>query len=329
MQQPKKDIYQKWSQTYSDLPLFFHPWWLDAVCGKDAWEVALVVNHNQEVEGALPFYKSKRWGLSWSGMPVLTPYLGPLLVYPDRISPAQKVTFEKRVMNDLIDQIPRFFYFRQNWHPDFQNWLPFYWRGFRQTTYYTYRFPDIRRPDRLFQSFRSSTRNHIRVAERAYRLEESDDLATFYVLNEMTFEGQSTKIPYDLAYLKKMEDLLQTRKWSKLLLAYSEERERYEAGIYLVRDQQTAYLLASGRHPESGSGAVPLLIWQALKQLSKEGVEQFDFEGSVIPGIEQFFRSFGAELTPYFQVSRAKYGWVECLRALPGVGLVYAFQAMF
>jgi hypothetical protein len=314
MEHSNKDIYSKWSQTHPDLPLFFHPWWLDAVCGKEAWEVALVVNHNQEVEGALPFYKSRRWGLSWSGMPMLTPYLGPLLVYPARIRPAQKVTFEKRVMNELIDQLPRFFYFRQNWHPDFQNWLPFYWRGFRQTTYYTYRFPDISRPDRLFQSFRSSTRNHIRVAERAYRLEESDDLATFYALNKMTFEGQSMKIPYDLAYLKKMDDLLHDRKWSKLLLAYSEDTNRYEAGIYVVRDHQTAYLLASGRHPESSSGAVPLLIWQALKQLSREGVQQFDFEGSVIPGIEQFFRSFGAELTPYFQVSKARYGWVELLR---------------
>lgn len=316
MQESKKDIYQKWSEQHSKLPLFFFPWWLDTVCGEDAWDLALVVNHNQKVEGILPFYRTKRWGLSLSRNPILTPYLGPLIVPPPRIGPAQQLAFEKRVMNALIDQLPAFFYFQQNWHPDFLNWLPFYWRGFQQTTYYTYTFPDISSPDRLYEGFRSSTRNHIRVATRTYRTEESEDLGVFYGLNQMTFEGQTTTIPYDLAFLKKIDDALKGRGWKKLYLAYSKEKRRYEAGIYIVRDSSRAYLLASGRHKEADSGAVPLLIWHALKQLSREGVQGFDFEGSVIPGIEQFFRSFGGVLTPYFKVSKARYWWLEALKNL-------------
>ena len=317
MQTTNKSIYQKWSENYAALPLFFYPWWLDAVCGSEHWEVALVLNANNELEGVLPFYKTKKRGLSWSSMPVLTPYLGPLLVYPNKISSSQRYAFDKRVMNALIDQLPNFFYFQQNWHPDFQNWLPFYWRNFQQTTYYTYTFPHIRKPDRLFQRFKSATRNHIRVASREYTIEENGTLADFFELNKKVFTQQHISIPYDLSFLQKIDDLLKPRKWRKLLLAYSEERGAYEAGVYIVRDEHTAYLLASGRNPDSHSGAVPLLIWHALQQLSEE-VERFDFEGSVIPGIEVFFRSFGAELTPYFQLRKGRYRWVESLKLLLG-----------
>lgn len=295
------------------MPLFFYPWWLDAVSGPDSWEVALAVNTNHEIEGVLPYLKARRFGLSWSGMPMLTPYLGPFLAYPSGLKPAKKVAFEKRVMKALIDQIPRFFYFRQNWYPDQQNWLPFYWQGFRQTTFYTYRFPDIQVPDRLFQRFRSSTRNHIRVARQAYSIEAEGALATFFELNRGTFKARQMAMPYELDFLERIDAPLREKNWRKLYLAYSEERKAIEAGIYIVRDHDTAYLLASGRKAESDSGAVPLLIWHALNQLSREGVRRFDFEGSVIPGIEQFFRSFGGELTPYFQVSKARYRWVEAL----------------
>jgi len=30
--------------------------------------------------------------------------------------------------------------------------------------------------------------------------------------------------------------------------------------------------------------------------------ELYDFEGSMLPGVEQFYRRFGGELTPYYRI---------------------------
>jgi hypothetical protein len=32
----------------------------------------------------------------------------------------------------------------------------------------------------------------------------------------------------------------------------------------------------------------------------------FDFEGSMLPEVEKYFRGFGANLIPYYRVSKAK-----------------------
>jgi len=312
MTENNKSIYAEWAASYPKLPLFFYPWWLDAVCGPGRWEVAVAQNANGQVEGVWPYYAYRRYGQAMMGMPMLTPYLGPLLVYPHKVSRPQRRSFEKKTMDALIDQLPDFFYAYQTFTPRIDNWLPFYWRGFRQTTYYTYILKDINETEKVFRRFRSKTRNHIRVAARGHAIEKNGSLSDFFTLNKMAFEGQN--MPYSYDVLKKIDDQLQPRGWRKIYLARSEDG-LLQGGVYVVQDQHSAYLLASGRRPGSDSGVAPMLIWQAIQDLAEE-VRQFDFEGSVIPGIETFFRSFGGSLTPYYQVSRGKYRWVEWLKMM-------------
>lgn len=45
------------------------------------------------------------------------------------------------------------------------------------------------------------------------------------------------------------------------------------------------------------------LTWQVIGDLHG-ATRIFDFEGSIDPGIERFYRSFGARQTPYFEVTR-------------------------
>jgi hypothetical protein len=54
------------------------------------------------------------------------------------------------------------------------------------------------------------------------------------------------------------------------------------------------------------SGAMSLLFWNAIKLASEKGLA-FNFEGSMIPGVERFFRSFGGGLTPVFYISKRKF----------------------
>ena len=53
------------------------------------------------------------------------------------------------------------------------------------------------------------------------------------------------------------------------------------------------------------------------------GLNQFDFEGSRIQPVEQFFRKFGGKLTPYYTVSLTKPSvkLFQAVRSIIGKGL--------
>ncbi len=46
-------------------------------------------------------------------------------------------------------------------------------------------------------------------------------------------------------------------------------------------------------------------MFETMKHSPVLGLKIFDFEGSVIPAIERYFRGFGGGLTSYFTVTKA------------------------
>ena len=65
-------------------------------------------------------------------------------------------------------------------------------------------------------------------------------------------------------------------------------------------------------------------MWEAIKFTKEElGLNQFDFEGSMVPPIELFFRKFGGKLTPYYTVSLTKLSvkLLQAARSIIGKGL--------
>ena len=73
---------------------------------------------------------------------------------------------------------------------------------------------------------------------------------------------------------------------------------------YLIWDATTAYYLLAGDDPaRRASGAGMLLAWEAIRYASAVlGLRCFDFEGSMLPGVERVRVRFGAVQTPYFFV---------------------------
>ena len=53
------------------------------------------------------------------------------------------------------------------------------------------------------------------------------------------------------------------------------------------------------------NGVGPLAMWVAILKAKEMGLQVFDFEGSIVPPIERYFRGFGGKLTPIFSVHKA------------------------
>ena len=133
MKEDHKEIYRSFARD-QDLPLFFQPWYLDAVVDEGEWDVCLAATDNKII-GIWPYFFKKRHLISTITHPHLTPYLGPYLFYPDLIKKEQsKRSFERKVLKELHDQLPSVSRLIMHGHPSWQNWRPLNWEGYQQTT---------------------------------------------------------------------------------------------------------------------------------------------------------------------------------------------------
>lgn len=296
-----EEQYRIWAETCTHLPIFYQPWWLDAVC-PDQWGVALAKDEGGKIIGVLPFYRTKKWFLPGIDMPPLTPYLGPCYDFPGGLKKATRYAMEHTALEQLLAQLPRHVFFRQRWHPQLSNALALRWQGFRLAIKYTYCL-DLGKGE-LEKDFTAALRNNIRNAEKQYRIEKAQSAEDFYALNWQSFATQQLPMPYSEAQFLQLDEQAQQRQARSCYTAIHGTSGVAEAAIYIVYDQQYAYLLATGRLPSAHSGAVALLIGQALQDLATQGISIFDFEGSSLRGVEGFFRQFGGTLRMGLVVKR-------------------------
>ncbi len=313
-----KEVYRELCENEPTIPLFSQAWWLDAVAG-DAWDVVLATKKDQVI-GALPYIARKKWGFRLLTQPKLTQTLGPW-VRPTQKSYPKRLAYEKDVLGELVDKLPKYDYFAQNWHCDLQNWLPFYWRGFEQTTRYTYRLAMKANKNELWKELQQNIRGDIRKAKDRIGVQVREGtLDEFLPLNRMVFERQNQSAPYTSDFVARLDAAASARDARDCLVAEDAEG-RLHAGAYIVRSGNTAYYLMGGGDPElRNSGATSLVLWEAVCR-QPDAVEVFDFEGSMIEPIERFFRAFGAVQTPYFNVSRSNsklFKLLNTLRSLRG-----------
>lgn len=308
-----KTLYEEFCRTHS-VPIHLQPWWLDAVCVKGTWDVCLSVDPQGQVLGAMPYYLTRRWGLPLILQPPLSTYGGPWLCYPNHIGskPSHRIHFEKKVYTALIQQLPRVAFFRQNFRPEVQNWLPFYWNKYRQTTRYTYILDKeaVQQADKLLQS---STRKKINQSASRYQVSVSDDFDAYFRLLQQSYTRRNLRLPMSHDALKNLYQSLGRHQNGTLLMAHSNTTGDPVAAYLLVHDATRAGLLSSGE--KIGPEMAHLnyrMMWECILFCAQNKLE-LDFEGSMDIGMEHLLRAFGAKPTPYFQVWKSGNALLEAV----------------
>jgi lipid II:glycine glycyltransferase (peptidoglycan interpeptide bridge formation enzyme) len=224
---------------------------------------------------------------------------------------------EKDLIGELLDALPPCDHYGQSWHHRVTNWLPAYWRGYSQTTRYTYRLQSLDDLDSVWEGMQSNIRSDIRKAQErvGVRIEGDASFDDFLRLNDLTFERQRKAAPYGRDFLHRLDGAAAAQHARRVFIA-RDAAGRAHAGAYLVWDAEAAYYLMGGGDPEvRNSGATSLCMWEAIKFASTV-TKSFDFEGSMIEPVERFFRAFGAIQTPYFAISRLTSWQLRARRAI-------------
>ncbi|MEP6794346.1 MAG: GNAT family N-acetyltransferase [Saprospiraceae bacterium] len=281
--------------------LYAAPWWLDAVCGEGRWEAIQLVTKRDQTTAFIPFYKTHIRRLSALITPALTQWI-PIVAKEDS---------HDFSIDDFLETLPPCSILDLTMKPGKNPILssPAYHVNFK----YSYVIPYRGLNDQLKLNYNEGLRRNLREAEKNYSIVASDDIQTFVHLCKSSYRNRKLKPPFWLDQIVPAAVGALKKNGSGVInLAF--HHGAVIAGILTGWDTRTTYYLTGGRNgDEQGASAHALLLDHVINQAHGRG-HSFDFEGSMHPGIANFFQSFGATPEPYLQI-----------RKFSGMGRIWSF----
>lgn len=277
--------------------LFEQPWWLDIVA-PGQWREAVLKNEAGKTLARMPYVMTGKC----IHMPRLTQNIG-IWMDPEIRNDYGK---QKSAINELFAQIPTCRTFVQNLSPVNTYVLPFRWLGCHISPNFTYRLTYLSDCEELYQNFNKTAKKNIKSARNKTTIYTETRLDTLLEMLDKTFAVQKRKYPESKEVVCKIVETCSSSGHGQYLEA-RDPKGNVHSCAYLVYDEQVCYyLLGASDSRFRSSGAQSLVLWEAIQFASRHS-QIFDFEGSMVEGIENFFRQFGGICTPYYTISRQSF----------------------
>lgn len=297
-----KERYRELCEREKTIPIFSQAWWLDVVCGKDQWSVYLI-GTGMDIKASLVYKIVESAKGREIGRILLTQTNGIWIKYSSDQGIISRQAHEEKIVNEMCDHIEslKLVKYDQQYHYQFTNFLPFFWRYYSETTKYSYVIEDTSKMDKVRKAYSSKLRNMLRKAEKYLRVEEMADAEEFYRVNALSFSRQKINIPYSFDYFNNIYKACLERDAGKLLCAKDNEGNVHSVAM-IIWDRMSVYYLLNGTDPDFKSfQGNDLLIDKSIEIANGLGLK-FDFEGSVIKSVNHAFREFGGIPKPYFRI---------------------------
>jgi len=263
-----------------------------------------IFNGDNKLIGTFHIYKTTMQGLKVLRNAPFMPHIGLFADNPAQ-SVSSSISYEKDLLTQLagtISSVPHSmitislpFYYK-----DLQ---PFIWKEFKVVPGYTYRLKLDASEENLLANLSSNKRRALKKMEEEnlrtelttdYKLVESLVLKTFSRKNKKTEEDLLNKIFFEFA----------NEQNSFAYITYRNNEPVSTA--FCIHDSKTAYYMLGGYDQENTHYAAGVSsMWNCILEAKRRKLEVFDFEGSMIPEVEQYFRDFGGEIIPYYTINKA------------------------
>jgi hypothetical protein len=281
-------------------PLFYQPFWLDITSNKN-WDVVIDVQ-DEKLIAALPFsVKQNKIGTILT-QPKLTPFLGPYINLAPNIKYYQKIQQEDELIKKLFSNLPKHYLYEQNWHYNQLSFLPLINKSFEFKPRYTYLISNNTDINALFANMSTNERSLINKGSKELTFDETPiDGLSFW--NNLTLRfGAETDVLYDKQMIINLVNEINQNKKGKIITTI--RNNVFSGSLFLVEDETTVYNLIGFTNLENKDRFThTFLIWEGIKYAISKN-KNFDFEGSILPTVEPFFRKFGGVRKIYFTVSK-------------------------
>lgn len=284
----------KWNaciaQAVNSYP-YAYSWYLD--CVAENWD-GLVLD---EYAAVFPLVRNRRFLIHYLYQPMFTQQLG---------------IFSKELLNEeilpvFLDALPakfRFIEINVNHHNPLRH------KDFEINPRTNLCLALNANYEKLFQNYQDNAKRNVQKALKN-DLHVAEDLKAEAVI-EFYKTNTGIKIPelgeYQYEHLEELIAELMQRNMGKLVGVQDANENLFATGFFILTENKIINLLPSTGEDGKNNGAGFLMIDHLVREFA--GSEKtLDFEGSMIPGIARFYKSFGAQEQTYWRLRRNNLPW--------------------
>ena len=300
------------------------PWYLNIVCGEN-WD-AMAKYEGEEFIAWLPYYIYKQRFFSSLRPAAFMPYQG-FVLNKEYLKKHPEILKSNHSLYHFENSISEYFatnidamnlsacFLRIS--PEFFCATPFIQNGFTANVRYTYRL-DITNSE-FFNSFSPVMRKKLRKAKKELQINPQDyDLKEIYGILTSTFARQKKTIPYTFELFSQIVTTSTQRNQGKMFVCLDTDGKICSV-LFIAWDETTAYSLIGGNNYDNMQrDAGAFTQFESIKYSQSIGLTTYDFEGSMLKGVEEFFQHFGAVRTPYLSLEKYYSKLYRHLRAIKG-----------
>lgn len=179
----------------------------------------------------------------------------------------------------------------------------FTWKGYKVIPNYTYQINLNQSAEEIFKEFDSKNRNLINKVEKEnYDIAPLTDRKLLFEFLQKSLVAAKANV-YDSILKAIVFDFINDQ--NSFTFSLKDASGNISSAVLCLYDTKSCYYLLAGNNREHMmNGANNLLVYKSILKAKELGCTIFDFEGSMIPGVEKFFRSFGGTLVPYYTVNK-------------------------
>lgn len=280
------------------------------------------VTRGDYLAGRLPFVMTQRKGFRMLGMPPFTHLLGPAVNSSDG-KLQTRIMNRLSIVSSLIEQLPRFDFFKQVIDPLADDGLAavdglaFQSRGFQVGYQYTFHLDCRADLKSVRAGMESRVRQNIRRAEERFTIETINDPQRFVAFYTENLRKTNRKSYMLFDQFPVLFSECQVRNCG-LILAAMRPGGIPVAMTFIVWDSDTMYYLLTTHAPDvKDNGSVSLLIWSAMQRAHDLGLT-FDLDGVTTAGVARFLSGFGGapRMRLIITAGRPLYNVVQSMKTL-------------
>lgn len=283
--------------------------WLDVYEGRN--KLAGIYNDNEELIGTFQLFAFSKYGFKVIINPPFMPHVNLQYINPAQ-SPSAIHSFNKQLMQDMADFLlsTGAHYIKLNFAGSVVDTQAFTWKKFSVSNRFTYVLDLSLDEETLHSRLSPEKRKSLRKAEKdGITVEDTQDYQAVFGLIRQSLQ-RSGKFANE-AIIRRL--ILQFSNPHNALAFVAKDSEgRAIAAAYCICTARKAYYLFGGfDEGNKHHGAGVSCMWACIKKAKALGLEEYDFEGSMVPEIEKYFREFGGDLRPLQEISYKRFPYKQ------------------
>lgn len=228
-----------------------------------------------------------------------------LFVMSDHSSPFKKNSFHKKVMQAIAEFLSNssYSYYKLDFPEGFSDMQPFVWKKMNVNVKYSYVLDCSVSEEVLRGNLDPKLRNVLNKFEKEnWVISSQRNEESAYRIITTTLGAKNVKWKDEI--LKK---LLQKDCLSYTSISAAEQT--VSIAITANAGNKCYYVFGGVNREEKNNALGPAALYNSILQAKRNGKLLFDFEGSMIPDIERYFRQYGGELVAQYSINGGRGLW--------------------